>query len=100
MEAQDGEGYSIPFSLKIVTYDEQKQTGGDLIEFESAEICRSGKTSRRDRFNSEAVAKAEQIRKNPNHRDNLTRNIRLLPSGNIRKIHIHHILRLNGERVF
>lgn len=39
------------------------------------------------------------VRRNPNHWDNKTRNIKVLPQGDIKKIHINHIIEFNGKKV-
>jgi len=100
MEAVDEHENSIPFSIKVVKYNEQLDTGGDFFEVNRAILTKSGKKSPVQQGRSIELKEEEQLRRNPNHAVNLTRNITLLPSGNIRTIHIHLITRFNGERVF
>ena len=100
MRAVDADEEPVPFSLKVVEYNEQLGTGGGFFEVERAILTQSGKKSqKKGRFN-EILLEKEKILKNPNHFDNLTLNITLLPSRNIRKIHVHLITRINGERLY
>lgn len=99
MRAVDQNDEPIPFSLKAVEYNEQLDKGGDWFEVDRAILPRTGKKSVKSN-RLEPLMEHEKLRKNPNHFENLTINIMLMPSRNIRKIHIHLITRINGERLF
>lgn len=85
------------FSMRVYTANKIKQTGGEEIILTRA----WGHTSltRKERA---AVEKAQQYpvkyRRNPNHYNNSTRNIRL-QNGGIITIHIRLIRELNGKTV-
>ncbi len=100
MEAMDTNGHRIPFSMRVVTYNEQKDEGGDFLEMVNATLCGSDNKplTHLQELNAE-IEQKERKRKNPNHNINLTRNIRL-QSGKIEKIHFHLITKFNGEDVF
>ncbi len=105
MRAVDIDEMPVPFSLKVVEYNEQAGTGGKFLEVDRAVITQSGKRSERRQGRNamrglSSLSDHEKLVKDPNHWDNLTLNITILPSGNIRKIHIHLITRINGERVY
>ncbi len=71
MEQTDKEG--LPFSLKFVTADRKRKTGGDLIELHGCKL------------------KGMDVK-------HATRNI-LLSSGKIRKVHIRLIIEYNGHTI-
>lgn len=100
MEAEDEQGYQIPFSLRFVTYDKQKQTGGEIIDAKKAVLLKSGKKDFERKTGIRNKEDPDQIKKKPNHFKNRTRNIMLLPSKQIRKVHIYLITRFNDERVY
>ena len=81
MRGQDGQ--LIPFSIVFVTADLKKGTGGDRITFDSA-VFVGGPTKRTDK------------KRNPNHYNNMTRNIRHVNSDRITTIHPHLVIRFNG----
>lgn len=97
MEKEDELGNPIPFSLKYVAYDREKQKGGHIIEIRNAVLLKSGK--RELGKDPKHTDDPDQIRKNPHHWQNRTRNIVVLPSKQIRKVHIYLITRYNEQRV-
>ena len=84
MRGQDRE--LIPFSITFVTADLKKGTGGKKITYDSAVFV--GGPSKRE-------GKA----RNPNHYDNMTRNIRHRDSDRITTIHPHLVIKFNGLKV-
>lgn len=92
MRARDKKGNPIPFSLSACTYNRKTGVGGLLLEVESAVIYekRSGKP-----VVSDAISK-----RNIHHDLNETKNILLLPSQQIRTIHIRLIEKFNANIVF
>ena len=105
MEAQDNGGNLLPFSLKVVTYNEQQQTGGEILVIDQGTLSDEGKKTPVTPPNPaqailKEVRKMDKRKKDPNHNVNYTRNIRVLPGGNIRKIHPLLIIEFNGQKVF
>jgi hypothetical protein len=92
MRARDKKGNPVPFNLSVCTYNRKTGMGGLLLEVESAVIYekRSGKT-----VVSDTVSK-----RNIHHDLNQTKNILLLPSREIRTIHIRLIEKFNTKIVF
>lgn len=84
MRGQDRE--LIPFSITFVTADLNKGTGGEKITYDSA-VFVGGPSKRNDK------------KRNPNHYDNMTRNIRHAKSDRITTIHPHLVIRFNGMSV-
>lgn len=75
----------IPFSITWVTCDEKMGVGGDKITLKEAVFV--GGPSKRN------------SKRNPNHFENYTRNIRALEGDRIIKIHPLLVTRFNGFRV-
>jgi hypothetical protein len=83
MRGEDGE--FIPFDITWVTCDEKLGIGGDKITLKEA-IFVGGPSKRRSK-------------RNPNHFENYTRNIRALNGDRIITIHALLVTRFNGFRV-
>ena len=92
MRARDKHGCLIPFSCSVCTYNRKTGLGGLLLEVKSAVIYekRSGKP-----VVSDAVGK-----RSIHHDLNATKNILLLPSNEIRTIHIRLIEKFNSKTVY
>jgi len=75
----------IPFSMTFVTADLKKNEGGQKITFDEA-VFVGGPSSK-------------ESRKNANHYENYTRNIRHRNSDRIVKIHLLLVLKFNGMTV-
>ena len=73
-------------SLASRTFDFRKNRGGEYVEFAE---CRA----HHHQTHAERLQAARNVRyhKNPNHFENSTRNVVVLPSGDIRKVHIRLI---------
>ncbi|AFD05963.1 hypothetical protein [Solitalea canadensis] len=85
MDTRDEMGNSVPFSVGFVTCDMRKGTGGERVWMDNAVIV-GGSSS-------------HSSVKNPNHWGNFTRNIKVLGTNEIRKVHALLIFEFNGERV-
>ncbi len=87
-------GQFVPFSLKVVTCDRNKKTGGQIKHYTNVTLPKI------DRHNVAvmAAAKGGGSAKNPNHLKNATLNL-LLPSGSVRTVHTQLIVEFNGEPV-
>lgn len=94
-----------PFSLRFVKLNEQKGTGGEVVELAGQLLSGRG--------NPQAVASAPAITaapesvdelethlmRNPNHYDNHTRNLVSTLNGRYTKVHYPLILEFNGQKV-
>lgn len=85
MQLRGEDGELIPFSISFVTLDEKLGTGGKKITLDQAVLVGGpgGKNKKR----------------NPNHFENYTRNIRHLEGDRIIKIHALLVTRFNGMRI-
>ena len=99
MDQFDEKGKPVPFSIKFVTCDLRRKSGGELIELENVVKCvgkKKGKVIFDDR---KKTPNKKKEKKNPKHWDNSTRNILIPSSGQIRKCHIRLITEFNGQKV-
>ena len=95
MNKLDQYGKPVPFSLVYCTFSRQRQQGGQLIKIEQA-IINHGMKSNQKKVAAKAANKGGQ---HTQHFANKTRNIKLLPSGEIRKFRIRMLLEFNGKQV-
>ncbi|MCK9402921.1 MAG: hypothetical protein M0Q26_05950 [Chitinophagaceae bacterium] len=83
------------FAIGFRTLDQHKNTGGEYVGF--AQACKHRHATADER---KAVNRLKQdLLKNPNHYANSTRNIRVLATGNIVKIHLRLITMFNYKAV-
>ena len=95
IEARDSFGKLLPFSLKYVKADVNRNSGGHEVAVPQAVLyARPGGSS-----DVSASASSDVVR-NPNHFDHDTINIMLLPSKQIRKVHTRLITSFNNQPVF
>ena len=99
MRQKDASGRAVKFSIAVRTLNKYSKTGGEYREYKGAkEVMQEDGVD----YNSvEMLLKKpskKKTRKDPKHHDNKTRNIRLA-SGEIKKIHIRHIVEFNGKKV-
>jgi hypothetical protein len=92
------------FSCKVVTFDKQKQTGGELREYRAVLLRRDPMPNLRPSTAQELEAYNKKIQREPNHRLHYTRNIRIVTEDGfktqvIKKIHIPLIVEFNGQKV-
>jgi hypothetical protein len=95
------DGYPRRFSVTAISWDEQRGTGGEILEFKDtclndAKIT-AFKSSIPEEHRRVADVRVSQNR-NPHHRENKTKNLRLA-NGQIRKIHLRFITHYNGVNV-
>lgn len=83
------------FSIGFRTCDRTKKTGGEYIEIATA-IKQQYQFNNR---NQVQPASTPVYKKDPKHYENSTRNIRILPNGEIRKVHLRLIRRFNSKTV-
>jgi hypothetical protein len=96
MRAKDKKGNPVPFSLSVCTFNRKTGVGGLLLEVESAMIF-----EKKSSLVSDATGSSTATAKRNIHHDlNETKNILLLPSREIRTIHIRLIEKFNTKIVF
>jgi hypothetical protein len=79
------------FSIRWVTANKKKKTGGTIKQYDGCRRSRATPTaSERPMFNGGS--------KKPNHYGNATRNI-VIPTGEIRKLNVWLIIGFNGKKV-
>jgi len=99
MNTLDANGKAVPFSIKFRTYNKFSKTGGKLKFYKEAKQVMKEENKFADSINSlRTVPKKKVDRKNPQHFENKTRNIKL-PTKQIRKINIRYIIEFNNKKV-
>jgi hypothetical protein len=84
------------FDIRFITCDLQKGTGGE--QYDLQRVC---KYKNHSHAQQKALASAQPVtknKKNPNHYENSTRNLKL-ENGQMVKVHIRLIRRINGKTV-
>ncbi|MDA3819094.1 MAG: hypothetical protein PF590_01265 [Candidatus Delongbacteria bacterium] len=94
MRSRNKRGLLNEFSLEFCTYNRASGKGGERITVNRAILYEKGKAKKK------ALPVSDAKTKNPNHELNGTRNILLLPSREIRSIHVRLIERFNNKIVF
>lgn len=94
-------GRAVPFSIKIRTLNRYSKTGGKLLFFEQAKLVMAEENPNVNSINSLRTVSNQvaTTRRNPNHFENKTRNIKILPQNKIQKIHIRYIIQFNNKDV-
>lgn len=95
MEARDGDGDPVAFSIAWTTYDRNRGRGGETMYIGAAVLASSTKAKSE---NADPDGRAEKSR-NAGHWRNYTRNIRRVGSGDIITIHPLLIDRINDQQV-
>lgn len=99
MRTLNENGRAVPFSISFRTLNRQSKTGGRLVQYPEAKLVIKEENPKADSITSLRYHKKQvKTRRKPNHWDNKTRNIKL-PNGQIKKIHINHIISFNGKKV-
>ena len=100
MNTLNSDGFAVPFSIKVRTYNRYSKTGGKLNHYPKAKLVMKEGAAKYDEITAlRTKPKAPVARKKPYHFANKTRNIKILPSGKIKKIHIRFIIEFNGKKV-
>ena len=85
------------FSIRFVTCDRARKTGGKIEEWHRCQLSRRRKAGAEQ---PRAPRAAEETSSRlPNHYQNATRNIVQGNSSQVRKVHIWLILEFNGQKV-
>jgi hypothetical protein len=100
METPDATGMPRLFDMKVISWDYQRGKGGELMEFNQVSLTDVKHSLIRPKLNEykRENVPTVTIHKNPNHKDNKTKNLRLR-NGQIRKIHIRFITEYNGKQI-
>jgi hypothetical protein len=98
-----------PFSLRFVKLNEQKGSGGELVAISSQLLSGKGTGQQLAPAPDPApvlsgkpddVEELEAwLRRNPNHYDNMTRNLVSTINGHYTKVHIYLITEFEGKKV-
>ena len=89
-----------PFSIAFVTFNRKRKEGGEVKRYTNCiSTGTRNKGERKPTANPVTVAPANATSKRPDHFRNATRNLQLLPSRQIRKLHILLITEFNGKKV-
>lgn len=101
MKTLDKDGRAVPFSIKVRSLNRYSKTGGKLLFFEQAKLVMAEENPNANSINSLRTISSQTStqRRNPNHFDNKTRNIKILPQNKIQKIHIRYIIQFNNKDV-
>lgn len=101
MSTLDDNGKAPVFSISYRTLNKNSKTGGRLVTYEKAKLAQ--KELGGDPTSFEALRTVPKprtnIKRNPNHFVNKTRNLVVLPENKVRKIHINNIIEFNGKKV-
>ncbi|UHG93440.1 hypothetical protein [Spirosoma oryzicola] len=96
IESCDARGVPIPFAIAFCTADEDKGTGGEIIRYEKAVWhVNGGRVTKTEQF--EQVGPKKKAKRTLKAK--WTRLIRAVGSDQLRKIHLHLILEVNGQSV-
>ena len=101
MRTPNSEGKAVKFDISVRTFNRNSKTGGTLNSYENAKLVMKEKGMDKDSIYALQhfkKPKTPKIRKNPQHFENKTRNIRL-ENGEVKKIHIRYIISFNGKKV-
>ncbi len=98
MDEVDVSGKPNPFSIKFITCNRQKQTGGRIVHLPKAikHVSGSGKVAKDP---ASGTAPSGKVVRNPNHARNSTRNLSVPGTNEIIKCHIRLITEFNGHKV-
>ena len=91
-----------PFALRFVKYNEQKGTGGELVAISGQLLSGKGKVEATPLVGPGPDAGDELaagVRRNPHHRENMTRNLVSTVNGRYTKVHIYLITEFEGKKV-
>jgi hypothetical protein len=101
METPDSSGMARLFDLKVISWDFQRGKGGELLEFNQVsltDVKHSVFGEAKININAREKPTTVTIYKDPNHKENKTKNVRLR-NGQIRKVHIRFMTEYNGKQI-
>jgi hypothetical protein len=94
------DGIPARFDLVVCTFSEERNSGGDLLEMKNVRLSGFANNikSKIAPEHLRVQPKFENVKRNPHHRENKTKNV-LLANGQTRKIRIRFILFYNQLQV-
>ena len=97
----DSNGKAPFFSISFRTLNRNSKTGGRLVLYPKAKLATKEIYANDNSVEALMVVPKAQpkFRKPPNHFDNKTRNIVVMPRKDTRKVHINYITEFNGKKV-
>jgi hypothetical protein len=91
-----------PFSLRYVKLNETKGTGGELVSISSQLLSGKGQPEEAPTIGPMPADLEELeawVKRNPNHYENMTRNLVSTVNGHYTKLHIYLITEFEGKKV-
>jgi hypothetical protein len=91
-----------PFSLRYIKLNEQKGTGGEVVALSGQLLSSKGMSESAPTIGAAPVDVEELetwLRRNPNHYENMTRNLKSTVNGRYTKVHIYLITEFEGKKV-
>lgn len=98
LEKEDEKGNTIFHELEYRTFNDKNKFGGTLKKV-TGRLLKAKKLKGKVFNPFEHEFRINRTRTNPNHWENLTRNLELKDSGLIRKVKIRYITKFNGIEV-
>lgn len=101
MKTLDANGKAVAFDIKVRTLNRYSKTGGKLKHYTTAKLVMAEENKNVNSVMSLRYAPKPVVttRRNPRHFENKTRNIKVLPQNQIKKIHIRYIIEFNNKQV-
>lgn len=93
-----------PFSIKFVSFDKQRKSGGEIKTIDKCVLTRT-KGERKQHLGNEKFQKVVRGKrtKNPNHFHNSTRAVQLMIGDvlteSVKKFHFYLVLEFNGKKL-
>lgn len=90
-----------PFSIRYAACDRKRGTGGYWVILDKCFMTGDQPKPEKGKKSPEAAPKVPKVKSpnNPHHYENYTRNLKVVPSGQIRKCSIWLIKEVNGMEV-
>lgn len=101
MRTPNKEGRAILFNISVRSLNKNSKTGGKMYHYENAKLVMEETSLDPLGIKALQMLPSEKrviFKKSPNHFKNKTRNLRL-ENGDVKKIHIKHIINFNGKKV-
>jgi len=101
MKTLTNTGKAPVFSIKVRTLNKYSKTGGRLLVYPEAKLVIPEENPNVNQAESLRYKPKKQVEthRNPRHFENKTRNIKVLPQNQIKKIGIRHIIEFNNQKV-
>lgn len=80
-----------------ISFDDKRNIAGEIVRINRCRILKKEKSEKSEIIQSKSID-PNQIKKDPNHYENATRNVKLA-NGTIRKFHIRLLFAINGHKI-